>query len=265
MGHGRKEKMKRSHPLIFAAIIGTLILSGVSHGGERQIPFSPGEKITLRVRWAFIPAGEVVLEILPFEMVNGMKSYHFAMTARTYALVDPFYKVRDRIDAYTDAEMTHSILYKKKQQGKSKRNVVVTFDWEKKEAQYSNFDEQREPVSILPGSFDPLSVFYAFRLFDLKEGVKITASVTDGKKFVTGEATVLRKEKIYVADAWYETYLIEPDLKHLGGVFKKSKNAKLRIWVTADKRRMPIKIKSKVAVGSFVAELISYEQGNSVP
>jgi hypothetical protein len=161
--------------------------------------------------------------------------------------------------------MTHSILYRKKQQGKSKRNVVVNFDWKKNEARYSNFDEQGEPLSISPGSFDPLSVFYAFRLFDLVKGSKIIAPVTDGKKFVIGEATVLRKEKIYVADEWHETFLVEPDLKHIGGIFKKSKNAKLRIWVTADKRRMPIKIKSKVAVGSFVAELVSYEHGETPP
>jgi hypothetical protein len=264
-GPGWKEKMNRSFPLIIAAILTLITFSPVSRAADVQIPFLPGEKLTLQVRWAFIPAGEIQLEILPFEVVNGVKSYHFAMTARTYPLVDPFYKVRDLVDAYTDADMTHSLLYKKKQEGKSKRNIVVHFDWKKKEAQYSNFNEQREPVSISPGSFDPLSVFYAFRLFELKEGMKIKASVTDGKKLVSGEATVLKKEKIYVADEWYETYLVEPDLKHIGGIFKKSKDAKLRIWVTADKRRMPIKIKSKVAVGSFVAELISYEPGKAVP
>ena len=257
--------MKRSSILLFIASVALIIFSPLTLAARVQIPFSPGEKLTLKVRWAFIPAGEVQLEILPFEMVNGVKSYHFAMTARTYPIVDPFYKVRDRVDAYTDVDMTHSLLYKKNQQGKSKRNVVVNFDWEKREARYSNFEERREPVSISPGSFDPLSVFYAFRLFELKEGVRIKAPVTDGKKFVDGEATVLKKEKIYVADAWYETYLVEPDLKHIGGIFKKSKNAKLRIWVTADERRMPIKIKSKVAVGSFVAELVSYQPGKSAP
>ncbi|MGA8180500.1 MAG: DUF3108 domain-containing protein, partial [Desulfobacterales bacterium] len=55
----------------------------------------------------------------------------------------------------------------------------------------------------------------------------------------------------------YDTYLIEPELKHIGGVFEKSKNAKIQLWVTADKRKIPVKIKSKVAVGSFVGELVS--------
>lgn len=257
--------MKRTFILFFVTTISLMTFSPLTRAANVEIPFFPGEKLTLQVRWAFIPAGEVQLEILPFEMVKGVKSYHFAMTARTYPMVDPFYKVRDRVDAYTDVEVTRSLLYKKNQQGKSKRNVVVNFDWEKREAQYSNFDERRESVSISPGSFDPLSVFYAFRLFELKEGIRIRAPVTDGKKFVVGEATVRKKEKIYVANAWHDTYLVEPDLKHIGGIFKKSKNAKLRIWVTADKRRMPIKIKSKVAVGSFVAELISYEPGKSSP
>jgi hypothetical protein len=257
----RETKMKQSIPVCFTIIIGIIALSSLSAAGERRIPFLPGEKMTLRVRWAFIPAGEVQLEILPFRTVNGVKSYHFAMTAKTYPLIDPFYKVRDRIDAYADSEMTHSVLYKKRQDGESTRDIMVNFNWEKLEAQYSNFDVKIEPISISPGAFDPLSIFYSFRLFDLKTGIKIDAPVTDGKRFVHGEATVLKKEKIYVIDQWYETYLVEPDLKYIGGVFKKSEDAKLQIWVTTDERRVPVRIKSELVVGSFVAELVSYQNG----
>jgi hypothetical protein len=230
------------------------------HAGETHFPFSPGEKLNFQVRWAFIPAGEAVLEILPIATLNGVKSYHFVMTSKTYPYIDPFYKVRDRIDAYTDAKMTHSILYRKRKEGKSKRNVLVNFDWERQEVQYSNFGEKRKPVSILPGSFDPLSVFYAFRFHDLKVNLELETPVTDGKKCVLGKLRVVKREKIEVASGIYDTYLVEPDLKHIGGVFKKSKNAKLQIWVTADKRHMPVKIKSSVIVGSFVGELVSLSE-----
>jgi hypothetical protein len=60
----------------------------------------------------------------------------------------------------------------------------------------------------------------------------------------------------------FDTYLVEPDLKDIGGVFRKSKNAKLEVWVTSDNRHIPVKIKSKVIVGSFVAELISEAKSN---
>jgi hypothetical protein len=133
----------------------------------------------------------------------------------------------------------------------------VNFDWEKLQARYSNFDERGKPVAILPGSFDPLSVFYSFRLFQLQEGDDLEAPVTDGRKCIVGKAKVIKREKIKVKDAVYDTFLVEPDLEQLGGVFEKSKNAKLQIWVTADGASIPVRVKSEVFVGSFVAELVS--------
>ena len=224
---------------------------------EKRIPFAPGEKLFFEVRWAFIPAAEGVLEILPMETLDGRKCYHFTMTSRTYEFVDVFYKVRDRIEGFTDEGMTRSVLYKKTQDGKRKRRISVNFDWEKLQARYSNFDERGEPVSILPGSFDPLSVFYAFRLFQLKEGEELRASVTDGRRCVVGKAKVIKREKIKVKNTLYDTFLVEPDLEQLGGVFEKSKDAKLQIWVTADGASIPVRVKSEVLVGSFVAELVS--------
>jgi hypothetical protein len=225
--------------------------------GDKRIPFSPGEKLVFEVRWAFIPAAEGVLEILPMETIDGQKCYHFAMTSRTYAFVDVFYKVRDRIEGFTDEGLTRSILYKKTQDGKAKRRVSVNFDWQKLQARYSNFDERAEPISILPGSFDPLSVFYALRPFQLKEGEEIEAAVTDGKKCIVGKAKVIRREKIKVRDTLYDTFLVEPDYEQLAGVFEKFKNAKFQVWVTADGASIPVRVKSEVFVGSFVAELVS--------
>ena len=225
---------------------------------SQDSPFYPGEKLTYRLKWNFIPAGEAVLEVLPTVTINGVKSYHFVLTVKSNSFLDLFYKVRDRIDAYSDLDMTHSILYRKKQkEGKTIRNVVVDFDWGKKEAQYSNFYKKRKPISILPGSFDPLSVFYYSRYIDLEKNREIRRAVTDGKRCVIGIAKVIKREKIKLKNGTYDTYLLEPDLKHLRGVFEKSKNAKIRLWVSADKSRIPVKITSKVIVGSFIGELIS--------
>ena len=224
---------------------------------EKKIPFHPGEKLVFEVKWQFIPAGEAILEVLPLETIDGAEHYHFVMTAKTYKYIDPLYKVRDRIDAYTDLEMTYSRLYKQKNRGRRRKDIVLQFDPERQRVQYAKNGKKKTPISILSGSFDPLSVFYAFRFFELKEKGVLEVPVTDGKKCVIGEAKVIRRETIRVESGTYDTYLVEPDLKHIGGVFKKSKNAKLRIWVTADARRIPVKIESEVIVGSFVGELIS--------
>ena len=112
---------------------------------------------------------------------------------------------------------------------------------------------------MLPGTFDPLSVFFAFRTFDLDANREIIVPVTDGKKCIRGIARVIGREKIDVEGIEYDAYLVEPDLEHIGGVFKKKQGSKLRIWVTADDKHIPVRIKSKVSVGSFIADLVSYE------
>jgi hypothetical protein len=251
--------MKSGFVLILATLMGTLAFSSVTMAKEDRYPFSPGEKLTFQVRWAFIPAGEAVLEVCPIETMNGRKVYHFTLSARSYPIVDLFYKVRDRIEAFTDEKLTHSILYKETKEGGRKKRVVVRFNWEKGEAQRSNFGEKRAPIPVKAGTFDPLSVYYALRLHDLKENMEIEKPLTDGKKWILGRARVVKREKVTVLNGTYDTYLVEPSLEHIGGVFKKSKDAKLQIWVTADARRIPVKIKSKVAIGSFVGELMSME------
>jgi len=246
--------------LFILAIITIFSFPQNAGGTEGDLPFRPGEKLTFKLKWSFIPAGKAVLEVLPIETVEGIKAYHFVMTARSNSFVDNFYKVRDRIDAYTDIKMTHTILYKKSQhEGRTRRNVTVNFDWDKNQAQYFTLKDKHDPISILPGSFDPLSIFYRTRLFNLKEKSEIEHPVTDGKKSVIGYAKIVKREKIKVANRTYDTYLLVPDLKHVGGVFKKSKNARIKLWVTADERKIPVKIKSKVVVGSFVGELVSAE------
>jgi hypothetical protein len=41
----------------------------------------------------------------------------------------------------------------------------------------------------------------------------------------------------------------------------RDKGARLRIWLTDDARRVPVRLKSKVAIGAVAADLESYEPG----
>ncbi len=225
---------------------------------DNNWPFKPGEKLTYALRWLFIPAGEAVMEVLPVETINGIQAHHFLLTVRSNSFVDNFYMVRDRIDAYTDIGINHSVLYKKKQlEGSSHRDVVVQFNWKKHQATYTNFDEKLDPIEVPPGTFDPLSAFYYSRLLDLKTGLIVERPVTDGKKSVVGKAPIIKRETIKLKIGTFDTYLMEPEVEHIGGVFEKSQGAKIQLWVTADQRKIPVKIRSEVVVGSFVGELIS--------
>jgi len=246
----------RLHVILASALIFIFAFSADAY--DQDYPFKPGEKLKYVLKWGVISAGEAELEVYPVAEVNGTKAYHFVMTAKSNSFVDVFYKVRDRIDAYADIKMQHSLLFKKKQrEGGYKRDVVVNFDWDRQEARYVNKDKAKDPISLMPGSFDPLSAFYFTRLMKLSPDSKVSRPITDGRKNVVGAAHVIKRETIEVGGRSYDTFLVIPELKHIGGVFKKSKNAKIHLWVTADHRHIPVRIKSKVVVGSFVGELVS--------
>ena len=242
--------------LIFLMFLPPSVSSETTKISTGKIPFSPGEKLTYRGAWGPIPAGEVTLEVLPKETIDGIDAYHFAMITKTNATVDLLYKIRERQDSYVDANMTRSIFYKKRTESKHPRDVQINFDWEKLEATYSNFGEKKAPIKILPGSFDPLAIFFVLRLKEFKENTVIEIPVTDGGMNVAVKATVAKKAKIKIGDKTYDTFEITPDMERLEKVVKKSKNPQLRIWFTADGKKIPVKIQSRVGIVSFIFELL---------
>lgn len=237
------------------------IFSITSDSHASELPFLPGEVMNYQVRWAFIPAGVATIRVRAIKKIGGTPVHHFILEAKTYPYIDLIYKVRERVESYTDMKKGRSIFYRKIRKGHSKKDISVVFDWKEKKAEYIQNGITRFRTPVLDGTTDPLSVFFIFRAMHLEENRIFKRPVSDGKKCVIGIARVLRREKISVSSNIYSTYLVEPEIKHIGGVFKKKKGSRLLIWVTDDKRHIPVRIKSEVAVGSFTAELVSYEEG----
>ncbi len=225
-----------------------------------SMPFITGEKLTYQLNWNSFPVGKAVLEVRGPVMVNDTPCYQFSFTVKSNKFADAFYKVRDQIDGFVDLQINRSVLYTKKQkEGRHERDIVVNFDWETKKASYSNFGQVQDPVSLPDAAYDPLSMLYATRLLPLEVGKQITLPVTDGKRYLESKIKVLRKEEVKTALGNFKTLLLQPGLEGLRGVFKKSKNAKIHIWMSEDQRRIPVKIKSKVKIGTFRAVLVSLE------
>jgi len=252
--------------IFLKSIAGFIILfmaigvQGASFSDKKITAFYPGEKLTYRLKWGYIPAGHSVLEVLPYETRENETVFHFQLTAKTNSVVDKVYRVRDQIDSYVSIQHNRTVHYQKSVlEGRTRRNINVHFDWQAQQAQYQNFDSFKPPIKIHRQTFDPLSAFYFVRLFKPENVQSLTATVTDGKKCVNGHVRYIRKESISVPFGTFDTWLIEPDIKDVGGVFEKSKNASIQIWITNDSRRIPVLLRSKVIVGSFYAELMKIE------
>ena len=244
--------------LFLASLALSLFVPHLGFGAAaKEMPFGPGERLTYRAKWGVLPAGDSVIEVLPFETIAGVKSYHFVMKTNTNAQTDLVYKVRERQDSYTDEALSRTLRYTKKTTGEHPRDIVVTFDWKRMTATYASFNRPERPVAITPGTFDPLALFFVIRTHDLKPGKIIEIPVTDGKKFIVAKATVTGRETLAINGRSYDTYVVTPDIERLEKAFKKQSDPKLKIWFSADERRIPVKIQSRISVGSFVFELVS--------
>lgn len=224
-------------------------------------PFISGEKLTYNLSWSGFSVGTVVIEVSGPISINEIPCYRFSFTVKSNKFTDTFYKVRDQIDGYVDLELKRSIYYTKKQkEGNHERDVVVNFDWKTNQAQYTNFGQAYESVPLPVSAYDPLTILFVARLQSFEVGKPFTLPMTDGKQYIDSKVQVIKKEIINTGLGSYSTHLLQPGLDGIGGVFKKSKDASIHIWFTDDRYKIPIKFKSKVAIGSFRAILVSIKR-----
>ena len=221
-----------------------------------SLPFAPGEKLIFQLKWGFFSVGSAVLETHEPEEVNGTKCHKISLTVSTNKFADSIYKVRTKAVSFVEKGFGRSVLFRKSQQeGKTNRNVEVRFDYDKNIAIYSNHGVANEPLKIPDQVFDPLAIAYLFRLGDVTAGKDRKLPTCDGKRVQEVVVKVGEKKQLNTPSGKYQVNEVSPALENLRGVFKKSPGGYLRIWYSTDKRRIPVRMQSKVIVGSFIAKL----------
>jgi hypothetical protein len=229
---------------------------GLFAKADFTLPFKVGEKLDYDLSWGFLPVGQATMEVHSLEEVNGELCYLVRFSVRTNSFADRFYKVRTTIESTVSSDFKKSIRYRKfQEEGKTKRNISVNFDYKEKKANYYQDGSLISSISIPSEVFDPLSIAYFFRLNILESNQEITLHTCDGKSYREIVVRTGPSKKVSVPDGIFDAIETIPEMQNLRGVFKKSPNSVLRVWYSKDKHQIPVKISSKVVVGSFNAKL----------
>ncbi len=226
--------------------------------------FQPGETLEYQIRWGFITAGYASLIVQEDKEFRSGNSLRITMAATTTTFLDTIYKVRDRFTSWLAPDLSQALEYRQKQEeGRYKRRLGVIFDPAKNEAVREINGELKAPITVKPGTFDPLGAMYAVRKrTDLAVGVTAELPISDGKTCVIGRGPILREETLKTPAGTFRTLVMEPEMLEVKGVFEKSQGAKILIWFTKDHRHIPVRISSKVMVGWFTADLIAIKSGD---
>ena len=113
---------------LIACLAGIIMAKAFPCGAETSVlPFCQGEELIYDVRWEMISAGRARFRVNRISGLNGMKARHFTLELESNHYIDMLYKIRDRVEGFTDTGFTRSVFYRKTQSGKDKKQIEIHF------------------------------------------------------------------------------------------------------------------------------------------
>ncbi|MDZ7374571.1 MAG: DUF3108 domain-containing protein [candidate division KSB1 bacterium] len=223
---------------------------------SRALPFGVGEKLSYQVRYGRVNAGSAEMRIEGLAEVRGHLCFRAVTTIESNSFFSRFYTVRDYLESLIDSEGVFPWAFEKRlHEGKYRAHVQAQYDHASGIA-VVNGDTVRIPAGVQ----DVLSIFYYVRTQPMEVGKAIEVANHDNKKVAILELRVLRRERVRTEAGEFDAFVIEPRVKETGqqaGLFRQKGEA--WIWFSADSRRLPVLIKSKMYFGSLTLELAEVE------
>lgn len=217
--------------------------------------FKEGEKLTFDVNYGFVTAGIATMEIAKIKRISGRRAYNVVFEVNTVPSFDWIFKVRDHYETYLDVEGLFPWRFEQHiREGSFSRDFSAFFDQRRHKAKTSS-GEYEVPEYVN----DILSAFYLARTFDYSsmevDDMVLMQNFYKDKVYDLN-VKYLGKDRVSVEAGTFDCIVVEP-LVQEGGLFKSE--GSITVWLTDDDLRVPVKVKTKVVIGSIDSELTKYE------
>ncbi|MCG2711775.1 MAG: DUF3108 domain-containing protein [Candidatus Omnitrophica bacterium] len=220
----------------------------------------PGEKLTYNVSWLGMRVGDATLEVKKDKTQNNGKTCRVVLKASTTGFFSFFYNVKGSIESIVDADTFKPIQYNS-QTHINKKFIFKEMDYDFTKLKVNAVDKKgKYEVDITADTLDPLGVFYYFRKNDVVLNKCVDIMVNGGKKNFPVRIYARREHFIKTPAGRFLAFQVEPT-RDSERQFDDCLNAEgsMRIWFSADMRRVPLIILLKVPVGTAQATLIKME------
>jgi hypothetical protein len=240
--------------LIMGAMNGAVSWAEPSSNPPSARSFQVGEQLTYDISWLNITAGTAVMAVRDAGMDGGRSRAKLITTAQSRPAITKFFPVDNRVESLVDsATLLPEHLFFKRREGKKKEDIEYTFHQNDGKVTVVKGGEP-ETLEMPPGTQDVISCLYFARSeLSFQPGASLTMNVFHDKK---NRKLDVRVEQIEtVSGPWGEVeaarvLVVMP----FQGLFLNQGN--IRVWFTNDERRIPVRMKAKVIIGSIVADLV---------
>ena len=266
-------KLKVNFAVALAGVVCLCVLSA-SEAGQAMIkaeavpayqpkhfPFDAGEKEVYQATWNGMIAVATAEVQTTQTVIDGRKVYQVRVEAKTSRMLDFIWRMRDTISSTFDAKALAPSRYTFSQRENSKvidteakldhatKRWSVNRQQVGKETKIYQFDAQN--------TLDPITAVYLARSTDFKVGDKLYFKVFGGRYQYLLELFIEKKEPVALQSGkTVEAYRIIPSIQNITKNGYASRLNEATIWISADERRLPIKLSSKIVFGTVYLELM---------
>lgn len=255
--------MKKTILIIMILVGITSSLSAQNINSNQAFTF--GEELQFEVSYGWLNLAEAKLQVGK-RVIHEDARPHYKIDAfgKTKGAATIFGKVNDNWGTHLDTgTMLPSLSYRHIEEGNYRKHEKVIFDQDMKLAKIELYDKENRVLKEvkefkLPGQVqDLVSGFYFLRTMDLsnlRKGQEILITGFFDKEIYNLKLIYEGTEKIETNLGLKETYIFSPKIpknKLFRGDFP------VKVWVTKDKNKIPVKIKANLFIGSLNFEIAS--------
>jgi Protein of unknown function (DUF3108) len=253
--------MKRIFSEFLLALPFSVVLAGVGAGQQLavrmppgraarpDVPFGVGEQSVYDLKFRSVKVGSGRMEITGIERIRGRAAYHivFEVTGGI-----PGFKVDDSYESWVDTASLASLRHVQRvHEGGYHRETTYEIFPERKSYSENGGSEK-------PGVSNPLddgSFVYFARTVTLAAGERQVFQRYFKADMNPVVLAAERIESIDVPAGTFEALVVRPSIKS-GGMFGEGGEAE--IWLSTDKRKLLLELKTKMSIGSLNLYLRSY-------
>lgn len=227
--------------------------------------FTYGEELNFEVSYGWLVLADAKLQVAKRPHTQNERAhYKIDVYGKTKGAATIFGRVNDNWGTYLDIETMHpSVSYRHIEEGNYRKHERVLFDQKNRKAKMELYDRENKILKQvkeydLPSKVqDLVSGFYFLRSMDLKNlkpGESILIKGFFDKEFYNIKLIYEGTELIETELGMKDTYIFSPQLpknKLFRGDYP------VKVWVTKDQNKIPVKIKANMFLGSLNLDIKS--------
>jgi hypothetical protein len=205
------------------------------------------EILQYNIDWRLFNAGKAKMEFVTEP--GSRPGYQVNLHLESTGIVSKLFKVADDYSTNVNGNYCAETLQMSAQEGSRQRETKITFDGEARKATYVERDRLKNTVILSKETEIPVCVhdvaggLFYLRTLNLEPGQSTMVPVSDGKKSVMAKVEAQAREDVKTPEGTFKTIRYEVYL--FDGVLYK-RPAHLNVWVSDDRRRLPVQIRVRM-------------------